>query len=183
MLLEIFYLICTQKLCFKRYNPYTPRQNVGNPRYWPPCPRRNMSQYAKHWWSPNIVMWPLILKEILYWIIIKWLKTHILAVSTFLSHRQAHKWRGFFFTKFTTLNHSYNFQQAMIVMLFPIWRHWSCNTMMQFQFFELFLTAYFHIIYSQIQDREKPRMIYGKEKIIALSLIISSLIFYLTLSN
>ena len=112
MLLEIFYLICTQKLCFKRYNPYTPRQNVGNPRYWPPCPRRNMSQYAKHWWSPNIVMWPLILKEILYWIIIKWLKTHILAVSTFLSHRQAHKWRGFFFTKFTTLNHSYNFSAS-----------------------------------------------------------------------
>ena len=30
----LFFLICTQKLCLKRYRPYVPHQNVGNPRYY-----------------------------------------------------------------------------------------------------------------------------------------------------
>ena len=37
MLLE-FFLSLYPETMFKEISPYVPHQNVGNPRYWPPCP-------------------------------------------------------------------------------------------------------------------------------------------------
>ena len=51
-------------------------------------------------------MWRLVLMEILYWIVMKWLKAvkiTILTVLNFFSQVQKQK-SGVFFTNFTTLN-------------------------------------------------------------------------------